>query len=182
MLPVVAPERISADSKPAKAEIRRGLKISSWEGALGQIHSALTTSSLLTGFALAWDANDSQLGLLGTIPFLGQLGQLAGAYLGDRFANRRRVVVALLGLAARCTWFILAVLPFLLPARSRLTILAILLVFFLVPTGVLRERPRLGGLDCGAGTGPVARALPGTAQPDHGIGGNGSGFVCRMGD
>jgi MFS family permease len=129
MLNVSAHERASAVSKLAKAEIRRGLRISTWEGASAQIHTALTNSALLTGFALAWGANDFQLGLLGAIPFLGQFGQVAGAYLSDRFANRRREVVALLGLAARGTWLAIPVLPFLISGHPRLVMPAILLVF-----------------------------------------------------
>jgi predicted MFS family arabinose efflux permease len=93
------------------------------------VHSELTTSALLTGFVLAWGANDFQIGLLGAIPFLGQMGQLAGAYLVDRSAARRRETVALLGFLARGTWFLTAILPFLVSGHPRLVMPAILLVF-----------------------------------------------------
>lgn len=124
-----APESISAVAKLPKAEIRRGLNISTWEGGFGQIHAALTTSGLLTGFVLAWGANDFYLGLLGAIPFLAQVGQLVGAYLVDRFANRRREMVASLGLMARGTWLVIAATPFLFSEHQSAILPAILLLF-----------------------------------------------------
>ena len=119
------------DGRLSKQDTRRGLKISIWEGVSAQVHSALTTSALLTGFALAWGANDFQLGLLGSIPFIAQIGQMLGAYLVDRWANRRREVVAMMGLLARGTWLLIAALPFMIGRHSPWVVPAILLVFFL---------------------------------------------------
>lgn len=114
-----------------KSEIRRGLRISTWEGASAQVHNVLVSNALLSGFALAWGANDFHLGLLGAIPFLAQLFQFVGAYLVDRWADHRRIIVASLGLTARSTWFLIALLPFLLSATS-LPVLPLILVVFLL--------------------------------------------------
>jgi len=105
------------------------LRISIWEGASAQVHAELTSSALLTGFALAWGANDFHLGLLGAIPFLGQVGQLIGAYLTDRYASCRREVVALLGLLARGSWFLIALAPFLVSGHAGWIMPTILVVF-----------------------------------------------------
>ena len=96
----------------SKHEIRRGLRIATWEGVSGNIHNVLVSNVFLTGFALAWGANDFQIGLLGAIPFLGALGQMAGAYLVDRWPGRRRETVMLLGLISRSSWFAIAAIPF----------------------------------------------------------------------
>jgi MFS family permease len=114
----------------AKAEIRRGLRISTWEGACSQVHAVLVSNAFLIGFALAWGANDFHLGLLGAIPFLAQLFQMVGAYLVDRWAERRREIVATLGFAARGSWFVLALLPFIIH-RTSIPIMPSILVAFL---------------------------------------------------
>ena len=113
----------------AKSETRRGLRISIWEGAAGQVHAVLVGNAFLTGFALCWGANDFHLGMLGALAFLAQMFQMVGAYAVDRWADQRREVVAFLGLLARSTWFLMAVLPFLLPPVSVMP--AVLLLFFL---------------------------------------------------
>ena len=97
----------------SKSEIRRGLRISTWEGVGGAVHNVLVTNVFLTGFALAWGANDFHLGLLGAIPFIAAPCQLVGAYLVDRWSGRRREIVTFLGLFARTCWFLIAALPFL---------------------------------------------------------------------
>ena len=53
MLSAAESQRSSSIPGLVKAEIRRGLRISTWEGAFGQIHAALTANALLTGFALS---------------------------------------------------------------------------------------------------------------------------------
>jgi hypothetical protein len=122
-----------------KAEIRSGLKISMWEGAASKFHSALTSNALLTGFALAWGASDFHIGLLGAIPFLGQLGQLAGAYAVDRWAERRRLIVAYLALVARGTWLLMAFLPFLVSGQTWLLMPAILFLFLSIKANRLEK-------------------------------------------
>lgn len=117
-----------------KSEIRRGLRISSWEGAFGNVYTVLVGNVFLTGFALAWGAGDLALGLLGAIPFLGVLGQPLGAYLVDRHPKQRREVVLLLGLVSRSCWWAIAALPFLLHSSrgGGMIWIALLLLFYQV--------------------------------------------------
>ena len=122
---------IQAPSPLSKSEIRRGLRISSWEGAGGTVHNVLVTNAFLTGFALAWGANDFHLGLLGAIPFLAAPCQMVGAYLVDQWADRRREIVTFLGLFARGCWFPIAALPFLLRGSPQLAIPCILTLFLI---------------------------------------------------
>ena len=97
-------------------EVRRALRISVVEGAVATIHISITGaiggSVFLTGFAILLGANSFQLGILGALPFIGQLTQFVGAYLEERVGNRRNLV--LYGaLSARMIWALLLALPFL---------------------------------------------------------------------
>lgn len=97
------------------AEVRRALRISTIEGAVATLHINITGviggSVFLTGFALLLGANSFQLGLMGALPFVGQLFQFLGAYLEQRVGSRRRLVLygALTG---RLIWALLLALPF----------------------------------------------------------------------
>jgi len=98
------------------AEVRRGMRISILEGAIANVHITITGaiggSVFLTGFALLLGANSFQLGLMGALPFIGQLFQFVGAYLEERMGNRRALV--LYGaLAGRLIWALLLALPLL---------------------------------------------------------------------
>jgi hypothetical protein len=84
-------------TKLSPGEICRSLRITTWEGSFGAVHANPVNSALFTGFALTWGANDFLHALFGAIPFLAAPGQLLGAYLVDRWADRRREMVALLG-------------------------------------------------------------------------------------
>jgi MFS family permease len=97
-------------------EVRRALRISMVEGAIANVHITITGaiggSVFLTGFAMLLGANSFQLGILGALPFIGQLFQFVGAYLEDRGGNRRSLVLYN-ALAARLIWAVLLALPFL---------------------------------------------------------------------
>lgn len=97
-------------------EVRRGLRISTIEGAVAAVQISITGaiggSIFLTGFALFLGANSFQLGLMGALPFLGQLAQFVGAYLEERLGARRPLVLWPI-LAGRLIWLLLLALPFL---------------------------------------------------------------------
>ncbi|NJN16563.1 MAG: MFS transporter [Oscillochloris sp.] len=116
VLPVAPPEPIIAPEPLSPAEVRRGLRISTVEGAVATVHISITGaiggSVFLTGFALMLGADNFQLGILGALPFIGQMFQFVGAYLEALFGNRRRLV--LLGsLLGRLVWALVLTLPFL---------------------------------------------------------------------
>ncbi|RRR76321.1 MAG: MFS transporter [Candidatus Viridilinea halotolerans] len=113
----------------APQEVRKALRISTLEGAVANIHISITGSVggsvFLTGFAILLGANSFQLGILGALPFIGQLFQFVGAYLEERIGTRRNLVLYN-ALGARLIWAVLLALPFL----SFLTGSQILLFFF----------------------------------------------------
>ncbi|HEU4329032.1 MAG TPA: MFS transporter [Roseiflexaceae bacterium] len=100
------------DAALSPAAIRAGLRLSTIEGALANVHISVTTGAFLTGFGLLLGARDFELGLLGALPFVGQLFQFVGAYLEERLGDRRRLAVAGC-LAGRGAWALIAALPFL---------------------------------------------------------------------
>ncbi len=107
--------------------------ISIWEGAIANVHISITGalggSVFLSGFALLLGANNFQIGLLGALPFIGQLFQFLSAYLEARFANRRTIVLYS-ALAGRLVWAFLLCLPFTgWPPAWQLTIFFIALGF-----------------------------------------------------
>lgn len=97
-------------------EVRRGLRISTLEGALATINISITGaiggSVFLTGFALLLGANSFELGLLGALPFIGQLCGFLAAYVEERI-GRRRPLVLYGALGGRLIWALLLSLPFL---------------------------------------------------------------------
>ncbi|NTU79353.1 MAG: MFS transporter [Chloroflexales bacterium] len=98
------------------AEVRRALRVSIVEGAVATVHISITGaiggSVFLTGFAMLLGASSFQLGLLGALPFIGQLSGFLGAYLEERVGNRRGLVLYA-ALAGRLVWALLLALPFL---------------------------------------------------------------------
>lgn len=115
------------------SEVQRGLTISIWEGAIANIHISITGaiggSVFLSGFAILLGANNFQIGLLGALPFIGQLFQFLSAYLEARFANRRAIVLYS-ALAGRLVWAFLLCLPFAgWPTAWQLTVFFIALGF-----------------------------------------------------
>jgi MFS family permease len=106
----------SASAPLSPTEVRRGLRISMIEGTVAQIYISITGavggSAFLTGFALLLGADNFMLGVLGALPFVGQICGYIGAYLEQRLRNRRLITLvgALLG---RSIWAPLVVLPFL---------------------------------------------------------------------
>jgi MFS family permease len=114
--PATAPAQAEAVAPLSPSEVRRALRISMVEGAVSTVSISITGaiggSVFLTGFAMLLGASSFHLGLLGALPFLGQLTGFLGAYLEERVGNRRAMV--LYGaLAGRLVWALLLALPFL---------------------------------------------------------------------
>ncbi|MFV9504397.1 MAG: MFS transporter [Oscillochloridaceae bacterium umkhey_bin13] len=140
--PTVTPTATTTpDPAPlSQAEVRRALRISTIEGAIATVPITITGaiggSVFLTGFAMLLGANSFQLGLLGALPFIGQLFQFVGAYLEERMGNRRGLV--LYGaLAGRLIWAVLLALPFMTFLNgSQLLIFFIGLAFAYAANGI----------------------------------------------
>ena len=113
------------------AQTRLGLRFSNWEAAASTVHSTLVTGAFLTGFALAWGANDFQLAVFGALPFLAAPFQWLGAYWVDKCAEWRREIVAYSCLVARASWILAALIPCLFNELPRQAMTWMLLLFFI---------------------------------------------------
>ncbi|KPL00001.1 MAG: hypothetical protein AMJ90_08985 [candidate division Zixibacteria bacterium SM23_73_2] len=93
-------------------QVRKGLKISVWEGAFANVHLVLTSNVFLVGYALFLGVNDFQLGLLAAFPFLAQMVQPLAAILVQSLKKRK--TFSLTGsVFFRGIWIFLVFLPFL---------------------------------------------------------------------
>jgi MFS family permease len=98
-------------------QIRKGLKISIWEGAFANVHLTLTSGVFLIGYALMLGVNDFQLGLLTALPFLAQMVQPLSALLVQNLEKRKTFTLTG-SVFFRGIWIFLVFLPFLLLSKN----------------------------------------------------------------
>jgi MFS family permease len=87
--------------------LRNSLKWITLEGTFAMVFFVLTGGAFLTGLALLLGANDFEIGLLGAIPFLAQIAQLASAYMVDISGKRKAITIRSLIMARQAWWLIL---------------------------------------------------------------------------
>jgi MFS family permease len=100
-----------AETKISADELRRSLHYSvvevGYAGILGNIGGGV----ILTGFLLALNASDVQIGIMGALPFFAYLWMLHGSYLVEQIGDRKRITLTALWIA-RSIWPLVIVLPF----------------------------------------------------------------------
>lgn len=105
---------------------RRALRLCLWESASSQLWVTLTGGAFLVGFAVALGCGPVLVGWLAAIPFLAQSAQILGAWITERFGQRKRSTLILIG-AGRAIWLLLVPVAFLGPSRgARLLTLAVI--------------------------------------------------------
>lgn len=115
-------------------EIERGKQLLVKDAAWASLAGALQGGVIIVGFALALGAEPFVLGLLGSIPFIGQLSQLIGVAIVERVRVRQRIAVIALTIA-RGAIVILAFIP-LLPSAMQVTVLVIMQLLIAVPSSI----------------------------------------------
>lgn len=103
---VFPPEQISAISF-MKAEVRQSLKASTWDGVFAALFGSITSGVLLNNFLLQLGANPIEIGMLASIPMVGNLLQPLGAYLAEKTTSRRWYGFAVFA-TSRLLWLLLA--------------------------------------------------------------------------
>jgi MFS family permease len=96
---------------PVPGRIRRGMRLSVFEGAFSTSFIVLTSGAFLTGYALMLGADDFEIGLLIAIPYIAQISHLFGAYVVELTAARKAITVGTLT-AGRVIYLCLVFLPF----------------------------------------------------------------------
>jgi MFS family permease len=104
----------SVESLPAE-EVRRGLKISTIEGASATIHGNLTGGSIFTQFLLTRGADDFYFAIMGGITTASNLAVLIGAFLSRKVLTKKGIVLVF-SLITRVIICLTVALPFIVPS------------------------------------------------------------------
>lgn len=139
------------------------MRLSLIEGGFATVFINWTSGSVLTGYALHLGATPTALGLIASVPLLGQAVSPLAAWLVGRRGRRKGVAVAT-ALTGRGLWVLAAALPALpVPAEARTALLVALVALssvFIAANGALwtawmgdvvpwKERGRYFGLRTG---------------------------------
>ncbi|MGY2897085.1 MFS transporter [Deinococcus sp. UYEF24] len=171
--PLLTPEETAAPvaTPPVPAPVgllpeplaRRTMRLSVIEGGFAMFFINWTSGSVLTGYALHLGATPSALGLIASVPLLGQAVSPLAAWLVGRRGRRKGVAVGT-ALIGRALWLLAAALPLLpVPAEAKGALLVALVALsslFIAANGALwtawmgdvvpwKERGRYFGLRTG---------------------------------
>ena len=108
-------------------QIQSALKNIIRDGVASQAMGILTGGAFLIAFAVKLGASNFVIGLLAAIGPLSQLLQLPSIFLVEKIRNRRLITVIAAGLSRLC-WLIIALSPFIFPAKIAIAVLLILLI------------------------------------------------------
>jgi len=107
-------------------QIQSALKFIIRDGVASQAMGILTGGAFLIAFAVKLGASNFVIGLLAAIGPLSQLLQLPSIFLVEKIRNRRLITVVAAGLSRLC-WLIIALSPFIFPAKIAIAVLLVLL-------------------------------------------------------
>jgi MFS family permease len=105
-----------------EADARRTMNLSVLEGAFSMLFINWAQGSILTGYALHLGATPFELGLISSVPLLGQVLSPFVAWLAGR-AGRRKYLAVVTALVGRIVWAFAVVLPFLASESARVPLL-----------------------------------------------------------
>jgi len=108
----------------SRNEVSRGLRALTWEGVVSTGFSSVTTSTFLVAFALALGADNFQIGVLASIPFITDLFQIPAVWLVEKF-RQRKVIVLVTWLVSQLLWIPIALIPIVMeiPGAGAISIL-----------------------------------------------------------
>jgi len=98
-------------------EIKTGLRWLTLEGTVSMGFSSIGTSGILAAFALALGANNLQIGILASIPFITQPLQIPAIFLVEKF-QQRKAIATVSWFLAQLLWFPIALIPFFIKVPS----------------------------------------------------------------
>ncbi len=114
------------DETLSENQVRFALKNVIKDGVASQAMGILTGGAFLVAFAVKLGASNLVIGLLAAIGPLAQLLQLPSIFIVEKIRNRRMITVVAAALSRIC-WLIIALSPFIFPAKIAITILLVLL-------------------------------------------------------
>lgn len=119
----------------AAPNVKKAMKLNIVEGAFAVAAENLAAPYLAL-FALSLGATPSQIGMLTAFPnLIGNILQVPAALWAERMRDKRLLPVVG-GYLARFTWALLAVIPFLLPPASRVSMVIFLATFRILAANI----------------------------------------------
>ncbi|MCS6988121.1 MAG: MFS transporter [Chloroherpetonaceae bacterium] len=91
-----------------QSERRKGIVVCTWEGIFANPYIIITDTTYLTAFAVMLSASNAVIAFIGGLSFLVRVFQLLGAYLVERYGNRKRFCVWM-AIGARLSWLLVVV-------------------------------------------------------------------------
>ncbi len=110
----------------SESQVQSALKYIIKDGVASQAMGILTGGAFLVAFAVKLGASNLVIGLLAAIGPLAQLLQLPSIFIVEKIRNRRLITVVAAALSRLC-WLVIALSPFIFPAKIAITILLVLL-------------------------------------------------------
>jgi len=114
------------DETLSESQVRSALSNVIKDGVASQAMGILTGGAFLVAFAVKLGASNLVIGLLAAIGPLAQLLQLPSIFIVEKIRNRRMITVVMAALSRIC-WLVVALSPFIFPAKIAITILLVLL-------------------------------------------------------
>jgi MFS family permease len=114
------------DETLSETQIQSALKNIIKDGVTSQAMGILTGGAFLVAFAVKLGASNFVIGLLAAIGPLAQLLQLPSIFIVEKIRNRRLITIFFAALSRLC-WLIIALSPFIFPAKIAIAVLLILL-------------------------------------------------------
>ncbi len=121
------------------AHATRTMRLSILEGGFSMLFINWTQGSVLTGYALFLGATPFELGLIASVPLLGQVLAPLIAWLAGRVGRRKSLTVAT-AVLGRVIWTVAALLPAIAPPDSKAGLLIVTIAvsgIFLAGNGAL---------------------------------------------
>jgi len=115
-----------AEDTLSEDQVQHALKYVIRDGVASQAMGILTGGAFLVAFAVKLGASNFVIGLLAAIGPLAQLLQLPSILIVEKIRNRRLITVVAAALSRFC-WLIIALSPFIFPAKIAIAVLLILL-------------------------------------------------------
>ena len=110
----------------SEERVQTALKNIIRDGVASQAMGILTGGAFLVAFAVKLGASNLVIGLLAAIGPLAQLLQLPSIFIVEKIRNRRMITVVAAALSRIC-WLIIALSPFIFPAKIAISVLLVLL-------------------------------------------------------
>ena len=122
-------EWLRPQDQVAEPDVDRGLKMLLIDGMCSQVMGVLTGGAFLVAFAMLLGASNTVIGLFAAVGPLTQILQIPAIFIVDKTRLRKTLVVTS-SFLSRLTWLAVAVMPWVVPAEQRVSVLLICLFLY----------------------------------------------------